>query len=190
MFNRRQTFSAIVFPLVLGLTSACDFAELLPETADGAGTTGARVDVQLASVGTEDLDPEVQAVAIEVVDVLIHRSSDDTWLILNSDQIEFNLTDLPRSANFNTVPLAVGEYDSVQVTIDNGRVASDGKWRRANLPTHELTFEDAIYLDQGTRLRIEFDLEDGLVGAGAVGWTLTPQLRVTTEQVQEPGLIQ
>jgi hypothetical protein len=81
-------------PLALGaltLTAACDLA-LAPDTAEGAGVHPARIAVLLGSDVT-NMPTEITAVEVEVFDLRVHRSSDDTWVMLAPEAVRVDIVE-------------------------------------------------------------------------------------------------
>jgi hypothetical protein len=164
--------ASILTLATLLLGSGCDIA-LLPETAsyDGDGTP------RMAVVIAADAMPQgnVEAVDLELVDVLLHRESDDTWVWIGGDASRVELT--PSAMDrAESVPLLADHYDRVLMVIDAPRVASGGVWHAVDLADDEL--ELAVDLDLGadTRIELHFDVAASLSGDAPAAWSFSPQV--------------
>jgi len=177
---RRLASASLVFAL------GCDVA-LLPEgaTYEGAGTPRLALHVAGdAMTEAQDYgqnDGEVQAVDLELVDVLVHRESDDAWVWIggNAERIELGqalvATNLP-------VPLPADRYDAVLVVVDRPRVAHGGKWHHAELGTDEIEMALDLDLDGDHALELHFDLGKSLGSSKSGKWKFEPSARAVVAQ--------
>ena len=164
---------AAAFPTLatLVLASACDIA-LLPETASYDGEATPRMDVVIA--GDAMPTEMVEEVDLELVEVMLHRASDDTWVWIAGDGQRFALSD--ESAP-TSVPCLADHYDRMLVVVDEPRVAQGGKWHKIKLDHDELEIPVDIELDADTRVELRFDVGASLHGKSAKEWRFDPQLR-------------
>jgi hypothetical protein len=157
-------------PASLVFALACDLA-LLPEAAQYEGTATPRLTLRVA--GDAMPDPQVQAVDLELVDVLVHRESDDAWVWIGggADRIELDATlvepNLP-------VPLPADRYDAVLVVVDRPRVAHGGAWHNAVLGADEIEMPLDLDLVGDAGLELHFDLGKSLARSNADKWTFDP----------------
>ena len=171
--------AAISVLATLVLTSACDIA-LLPETASYDGATTPR----MALVVAADAMPagDVEAVDLQLVDVMLHRESDDTWVWIGGDAQRVELSAIA-TASGSPVPCLEDHYDRVLVVVDDPRVAAHGKWHKVKLATDELELPVDIDLTADTSIELHFDVAKSLHGKSANEWSFDPALRA--EIVQE-----
>lgn len=162
--------AALVTTAMVVASSGCD-VQLMPEAAsyDGEITPRLEVVVQAAAMPGQD----VAAVDLELVEVLLHRESDDAWVWIAGDaqNVELSLDGVEAQA---VVPLLADHYDRVRVVLDTPRVASHGHWKRAELIADELELPLDLDLDADTRLELRFDVADSLSG-NANGWRFEPR---------------
>jgi hypothetical protein len=164
--TRRLALASLV--LALG----CDIA-LLPEPADYEGTTTPRVTLRVA--GDSMTDMGVQAVDLELVDVFLHRESDDQWVWVGSiERVELAPTLADTSL---PVPLPADYYDAVRVVIDDPRVAEGGAWHDAHLGADAFELPLELDLDGDHALELHFDLAQSLAGSQVDAWTFEPAVR-------------
>jgi len=165
--------AAILTLATLVLGSGCDIA-LLPETASYAGEDTPRIAVAIAA----DAMPEgmVDAVDLELVDVLLHRESDDSWVWIGgtAERVELSPTQMARA---ESVPLLADHYDRVLLVIDAPRVAAEGTWHAVELASDELELPVDIDLDADTRIELHFDVAASLEGDAPAQWSFTPQVK-------------
>jgi hypothetical protein len=159
----------------------CD-VQLMPEAAsyDGVVTPRLEVVVQAAAMPAQD----VAAVDLELVEVSLHRESDDAWVWIAGDaeNVELSLGGIDAQA---VVPLLADHYDRVRIVLDTPRVASHGKWKRAELVVDELELELDLDLDADTRLELRFDVAESLSG-NASGWRFEPRAWAHAGHAQLP----
>lgn len=163
---------------LLGLslaTAACDL-QLLPESGsyDGEGTPRLEVLVRADRMP----DSQIAAVDLEIVDVMVHRVEDDTWVWLGgtSERVQLSLTETEAQGG---VPLHAGHYDRVSIVVDSPRVATGGVWHAVSLANDELEMELDLDLTGDARLEIVFDVDASLTDA-AGAWRFDPQVEVDT----------
>jgi hypothetical protein len=164
--------AASILTLVTLVLSGCDIA-LLPETAsyDGAGSP------RMAVLVAADAMPlgNVDAVDLELVDVLLHRESDDTWVWIGGDASRVELSPLQMD-RAESVPLHADHYDRVLMVIDAPRVASGGVWHTAQLENDEIEIAVDLDLDADTRIELHFDVAASLSGETPAQWSFSPQV--------------
>ncbi|HET6585960.1 MAG TPA: hypothetical protein VFG69_21030, partial [Nannocystaceae bacterium] len=86
-----RAFARAFAPASLVLALGCD-VELLPEAATYEGTPAPRVSLRVGGDAMAETEMDVQAVDVEIVDVLVHRVSDDAWVWIGGvDRIELGL---------------------------------------------------------------------------------------------------
>jgi uncharacterized protein DUF4382 len=164
--------AAIPMLVSLVLASACDIA-LLPETASYEGDATPRTAVVVAA----DAMPagDVEAVDLELVDVMLHRESDDTWVWIGGDaQIELSPVE---AAAGDSVPLLADYYDRVRVVVDAPRVAAKGKWHNVKLDREEIEIPIELDLDADVSIALHFDVAKSLHGKSAKDWAFDPTVR-------------
>ena len=164
---RRLATASFVFAL------GCDVA-LLPEAAtyEGAGTP--RLALRVA--GDAMTDDKVQAVDLELVDVLVHRESDDAWVWIGGSAERIELGQALVATNL-PVPLPADRYDAVLVVVDRPRVAHGGAWHQAELGTDEIELALDLDLDGDHALELHFDLGKSLAGSKSGKWRFDPSAR-------------
>lgn len=155
------------------LLAACDL-QLLPESAQyqGDGTPRLAVVVEAAAMPTNG----VVAVDLELVDVLVHRESDDAWVWLAGGTGRVELS-LDGSSQQTSVPLLPDHYDRLLVVVDAPRVAVDGAWQSAALATDEIEFAIDLDLDADAEVEVSFDVDASLTG-GRGDWRFDPRATV------------
>lgn len=160
---------------LVSLVSAlgCDVA-LLPEAATYEGTASPRLSLRVA--GDPMTDASVQAVELELVDVLVHRESDDAWVWIGGDAERIELGTALVDTNL-PVPLPADRYDAVRVIVDRPRVAHGGKWHNASLGADELELALDLDLDADHALELHFDLGKSLAGSKNGKWAFEPSAR-------------
>jgi len=141
-------------------SAACDL-QLLPETAKYEATSSPR----MAVVVQADAMPPggVVAVDLELVDVLLHRESDDAWVWVAGDASRVELS-LAGSETQSSVPLLADHYDRMLVVVDAPRVAKAGSWQRATLERDEIELAIDLDLDDDAEIELRFDVEASLSG--------------------------
>lgn len=171
MFTATARRRLVLAPLALLV--ACDVA-LLPEAASYEGTSAPKLSLRVAADAMPGAD--VQAVDVELVDVMVHRASDDAWVWIGGgvERVELGLELV--DAN-RPVPLPADVYDGVIVVVDAPRVAHGGKWHSAALAHDEIELEVEIDLDADQALELHFDLGRSLAGSKGDQWTFDPSAR-------------
>ena len=168
-----MTLPRCLLPVSFVVALGCDVA-LLPEAATYEGTASPRLALRVA--GDAMTDKKVQAVDVELVDVLVHRESDDAWVWIGggTERVELGLalveTNLP-------VPLPADHYDAVRVVVDSPRVAHGGAWHNAELSADEIEMPLELDLDGDHALELHFDLRTSLAGSKAGKWKFAPSAR-------------
>jgi hypothetical protein len=174
-----QKLLLLVLPAVL-MTTGCDL-HLLPETYQGQGERAAIVTVEIGSLNAELLDPEVESLEIQILDVLAHRSATDEWLILNESSKALTIThDDNATVKLSEVPLPVGEYDSIMLIVAQARVDGQGGWTQIQLSTDDIEIQDPVLIDTDGKLTLSFDMENSLEGTYSEGLVMNPQVLVQT----------
>ena len=163
--------SAIAALALSSLSSACSYDAFIPETADGAGDEAVRVGLTLSTTGS--LQGDVDAVSVEVVDILLHNIENDSWIIMSESTTDVELSHRSAEQDLQSIPVAVGEYDRALILFDHARVASANDWNNAELAIDSIEVNWSMDVAEDRRIRVEFDLSSGLVG-GPSAWQLTP----------------
>lgn len=151
--------------------TACDIATV-PEFAqyDADGSASIDVVIHASAMPAEG----VQAVEIEVHNVLLHRSTDDAWIIVGPESLMIELTGVHSELVIEGVPIDNAAYDLVAVQIGRVRVASDNRWRVAELVTEWLEMEVQLGGSESVLMELGFDLQASLQGDAESGWTFDP----------------
>lgn len=156
--------------LLFSLTG-CEIATL-PEFAryDGHATTSIDVEIHAIAMPAEG----VEAVEIEIRNVLLHRAEDDVWIIVGPESLTIELSSRASELVIEGVPIDQARYDLVSVEIERVRVDTQGAWQTAKLAVE--VFELDIDLGDASAVQMElgFDLEASLTGTEAGGWTFDP----------------
>jgi hypothetical protein len=186
--RRPRPFAAALVAAALW-SGGCDVDALVPRTADEAGRMSARVAVSLGAVGLEELvDDGVQAVELQVVDVELHRASDDAWLVLASEPTTLLAADAMDAVALTGLPLGTGEYDAVRVTLAAGRVAAGGFWSDARLDALEVVVPAPLVISGDSELLLDLDLERSLGIDPASGlWRIDAAFDVTVVDAPPPA---
>lgn len=164
---------ATLAPLLLA-AAACDL-QLLPEAAEFEG----HGDPRMAVVVQADAMPagDVVAIDLELVDVLLHRPSDDAWVWVAGTAARVELSPGLGSEQ-SAVPLLADHYDRVLVVIDAPRVAHGGKWHQAGLDQDEFEVEIDLDLEADAQIELRFDLGASLKGNSGK-WRFDPHASAT-----------
>ena len=174
-----QKLLLLVLPTVL-MTTGCDL-HLLPETYQGQGERAAIVTIEIGSLNAELLDPEVESLEIQILDVLAHREASDEWLILNEAPKSLTIThDDNTTVELSEVPLPVGEYDSIMLIVAQARADGEGGWTQIQLSTDDIEIQDPVLIDADGKLTLSFDMENTLEGTYSEGLVMNPQVLVQT----------
>lgn len=168
------TVNARLAALTLAVLTGCDVA-MLPETAtyDGAATPRMSVVVEVDAMPPGG----VQAVDFELVDVYLHRQSDDTWVWVAGGIDKVQL-DPDTHVQSEPVPMLADVYDGVRVVIDSPRVASAGTWHRADLVSDTLELVIDTDVEDDATLELRFDLSASLSGSEGGAWAFAPKAEV------------
>lgn len=168
----RMGMKSIVAALALFLPiTACDIATV-PEFAqyDADGSASIDVVIHASAMPAEG----VQAVEIEVHNVLLHRSIDDTWVIVGPESLMIELTGVDSELVIEGVPIDNAAYDLVAVEIGRVRVASGDRWKVAELVTDWFELEIQLGGSDSVLMELGFDLEASLSGDAERGWIFDP----------------
>lgn len=152
------------------LLAACDL-QVLPQSAHYHGTASPRIAVVIQA----DAMPGdgVVAVDLELVDVLVHRESDDAWVWVAGDASRVELS-LGAAGAQASVPLLADHYDRMLVVVDAPRVAQAGTWQTATLGADEFELPIDLELDSDAELALRFDVGASLSGAHG-SWHFEPR---------------
>jgi hypothetical protein len=167
-----RSYRNLLGVVAIGLASAACDIQLLPEAAEYEATTSPR----MAVVVQADAMPQggVVAVDLELVDVLLHRESDDAWVWVAGDASRVELT-LAGTEPQSPVPCMADHYDRMLVVIDAPRVAKDGTWERAALELDEIEIPIDLDLSDDTEIELHFDVEASLSGESGQ-WRFDPRV--------------
>ena len=172
-----QKLLLLVLPTVL-MTTGCDL-HLLPETYQGQGERAAIVTIEIGSLNAELLDPDVESLEIQILDVLAHREASDEWLILNEAPKALTIThDDNTTVELSEVPLPVGEYDRIMLIVAQARVDGEGGWTQIELSTDDIEINDSVLIDGDGKLTLSFDMENSLEGTYSEGLVMNPHVQV------------
>ena len=160
----------------LALAFGCDVA-LLPEAATYEGTAAPRLSL---SIVADAMDSDVQAVDLELVDVQVHRVSDDAWVWIGGGEDRIQIETTATLVN-HPVPLPVDEYDAVRIVVDEPRVAHGGSWHACELPHDEIELPIELELDGDTAIELSFDLTESLAGSKNGKWSFEPSAHASLE---------
>lgn len=142
--------------------AGCDLA-LLPETADYVGTRPADVMLQVDATAMPS-QGNVDKVEIELVEILVHRSTDDAWVLLGADEVE--LVGPHAAVALREVPLSAEHYDAVALGIDRVRVHTSQGWQDAELVTDTVQLDATLSVTGDTTLELHFDLDASVTLVG------------------------
>lgn len=184
MNPRAAALALSLLPMV-----ACDVA-FIPDLADQAVRETATVEVTLGASNVESVDPAIEKLEVEIVDVLLHRSSDDVWIIVNANEVEIDLVDMAPTLGFTGIPISQGQYDGVMLIFDQARVMRNGEWHEVTMTEPDVQLTELVDVTAtGATFDLEFDLHRALDGGPIGGWTLDPNVTITVpEDVPEPPL--
>lgn len=160
--------------------SACSLEGILPELDGNAGSATQHVQAVLHPPKTRSLPPGLQGVELQVKDVLMRRSSDKSWNILNDKPALWILGDhAAELPTFSAIPMPVDTYDAVRVVLGEAFVIQGGQRLPMALTSNELTLEGQWNLstDQGLDVWINVD---NAITAQATGWQASPALEIAT----------
>ncbi|TPV94449.1 MAG: hypothetical protein B7733_15220 [Myxococcales bacterium FL481] len=158
---------------LVATTTACD-VHLLPELGTDAGEQSTRMTVHIGGVGADSLGDEVQEVRVNVIDVLVHRVEDDSWVILNTDGIEAELVAEDQRSSNERLPVVLGGYDRVLLALDHAEVLVDESWEPAMLARTEVEVTADLWVQHGSELQIDFDLYGAVLRSPVDGWSFEP----------------
>lgn len=176
--NAARSYRNVLLAAFALASVACDI-QLLPEAAEYEATTSPR----MAVVVQADAMPAdgVVAVDLELVDVLLHRESDDQWIWVAGDASRVELS-LAGSEPQSSVPCMADHYDRILVVIDAPRVAKGGKWQSATLERDEIEIPIDLDLTDDAEIELRFDVQASLKGKSGQ-WRFDP--RATAHIVAE-----
>lgn len=165
-------------PALLALASTlCAFGcdvELYPATSDYIGQAPAVAEVELSADAMPD-DEDVVTVEVAIVDLVLHRAEDDTWVLLSSDTVAADL--VTREAAFRPVPLEPALYDRVAFGIAAVRVGNEDGWTNASVEEIEVELEGEFDISEDFVFGIAFDVEQGLQRRADGKWSFEPHAR-------------
>lgn len=164
-----------LFPL-----SSCSLEGILPELDGNAGSATEHVQAVLHPPRTRSIPPQLQGIEIEVKDVLLRRSSDQSWNILNDKPAMWVLGDhATQLPTFSAVPMPRDAYDAIRVVLGSAFVIQNGQRIPMNLATKELTSEGSwqLFADKGIDLWLSVD---NAVSEQGGTWLASPSLEIAT----------
>lgn len=160
--------------------SACSLEGILPELDGNAGSATTHVQAVLHPPQTRSLPPGLQGVELEVKDVLMRRSSDQSWNILNDKAAIWTLGDhATQLPTFSAIPMPVDTYDAVRVVLGQAFVLQNGQRAPLSLGSKELTLEGQWKLDRDQGIDVWISVDNALVPQGS-GWQASPHLEVAS----------
>ena len=166
----RSYRNALAVAAIALASAACDL-QLLPEAAEYEANTSPRMSVVVQADAMPD--GGVVAVDLELVDVMLHRESDDAWIWVAGDASRVELS-LAGSEPQSPVPCMEDHYDRMLVVIDSPRVAKDGKWQHAKLDHDEIEIPIDLDLADDTEIELRFDVQASLSGKSG-NWRFDPR---------------
>jgi hypothetical protein len=185
MMNPLTRFSLFSLAAGLLMSAGCELQEFLPTTADQAGQPSAQVAVAIQVDPKASLDADLEALEVEVVDVLIHQVEADAWAILNNESVTMDLVHpSDQGIKFTAIPVPMGTYDKIRVVLGDAEIASQGSRHSADIADTEVDLPLVLDLEEDTVLTLAFDRSDPLEGADWKDWTFKPKFRVSW---QHPG---
>lgn len=168
------TLKTLALTALIGLTTAACDVHLVPETGAEAGSQSTRLAVNIGSVSTESLGDEVEEIRVNVVDVLVHKVDDGSWVILNAEEIEVDLIAETQRSIKKELPIVLGSYDRVLLVLDGAQVMVDERWEPATVTASEIEIDADLWVAHGSELQIDFDLFGAVLRSPVNGWTFTP----------------
>ncbi|MEM6295955.1 MAG: hypothetical protein AAGA54_32080 [Myxococcota bacterium] len=158
--------------------AACDVA-LYPTTSNYAGRQAARASVDLDA----DAPPMAEVLDVELTldTVSLHSPIDDRWVLLSGEADAVPLLTEPRSAALREVPMQAEVYDQLTFGISRVRVATQDGWVTATPIIDEVVLDGDFPVDTDVTVRLAFDLQAGLRGSPATGFTFEPLVSVSID---------
>src|SRR5690606_20468676 len=160
--------------LLFSLTG-CDIATL-PEFADydSAGTTSIDVEIHAIAMPASG----VEAVEIQLRNVLLHRATDDAWIIVGPESLTIGLSEEVSEVVIEGVPIDHARYDRVSIEVASVRVDAEGSWHAATLAVDVLELDIDLGDAAAVTMDLGFDLEASLEGSARDGWTFDPAVQL------------
>lgn len=160
--------------ILLLLSAACDLA--IPELARYDAEASSTIDVVIhaSAMPAEG----IQAVELELLNVLLHRADDDVWIIVGPESLKIELGETQSEVLIEGVPLDRASYDLVSVELGRVRVATDGSWTVAELATDALELPIALGGADAVVMELGFDLAASLSGDAEHGWLFDPAVHL------------
>ena len=154
----------LLFALLCG-TPACDVEDWVPTTADEAGKASAQLVVEMGARGVNELPAHIQAIEIQVLDVLVYRPDDDAWLPINSET--------------HVIDLHHEESPAMLVGLPMG--GSGDKWHPAKLMAREVELDESFALSEDTVLALRLDFQRAFAGRIDGYFLIAPSFDVDME---------
>lgn len=162
--------------------TACSLDGILPDLDGSAGSSTKHVQAVLHPPKMRSIPPELEGVELEIKDVLMRRSSDQSWNILNDKTALWILGDhatpLP---TFSAIPMPVDSYDAIRVVLGDAFVIQGGQKTPLSLEQTELTREGSWKLSGDRSIDLWISLDNTLVQRGS-GWQASPKLEIDTRK--------
>jgi len=164
---------------VLLSVSACGDLVLLPEPGRFDGTDEARVDVLLDATAMPEAP--VEAVELQLGDVLVRRAADQAWVVLSRDQASLEVTEEVSELVAEGAPIDRSPYDLVRVTFTSVRVAVDGTWSDAAIESDLVEIDAELDFSSDRVLVLHVDVDSSLSGSATAGWEFVPVVAVDVD---------
>jgi hypothetical protein len=153
-------------------TLGCDLA-LFPEQAHYTGADSARASVDLSALAMSDRD-DIESVVVEVSDLVLHRPSDDAWVVLGPEAIQVDLVASPRSPAVDGIPVRHFEYDTIAFGLGPVHIGADGESFDARSIETEVELTGDFRVDGDVIVQLRFDLDASIVGDADSGFAFYP----------------
>lgn len=159
----------IIVPAIL--LTACDFATY-PGVATYDGSGAASLDV-VVRANTMPSDA-VQAVELTLTEVALHRTFDDTWVIVGPERLTVEFEQPTTRMAIDAAPIDRETYDTLQLTLGRVRIAQDDVWRVATVTDTEIDLALTLEPTSGSAVEVIMNLDESLRHDPEKGWTFIP----------------
>ena len=175
--NRARSLPSTVLPILFACSNACSMEDIIPKTGFEAGERSALVSVDFVPLSINDLSGSFDNFRLSIIDVLIHRPTDDAWLILNDSEATYSISESEKhQIKWSAIPIAVGDYDAIQIVFEDAYIHAQDRWQPAELLRSEWTHEQTISIDENVTLEIGIDATNSIDGNSIDGWQIDPRM--------------
>lgn len=156
-------------------SAACDLATF-PETAQFDNAGAASLDLTVTSRSMPE--DGVQAVELTFTEVVMHRVSDDAWVIVGDESTSVAFDGPTSVMAIEGAPFDRETYDAIALRLGRVRVAADGVWRVADIEGSTIEIDVALASGGDASVELVVHLGASLWGDAEAGWTFAPAVEL------------